>query len=548
MVSASPGDGQVEIVVDATLPTDGEQLAFLLNGLVGYDAAISRVRGSRTVRELFEIRSANAVGGSLMVVVMIPPLARLRIEVGDRVEIEFDAQLSVQWAWTGWHRISGPNVDAFDVYVRSDRTDAIIGQVSTRERDGDTFVVEVDHTSSGPAVGAANLIGRSCLIDGHRYQIRRAVAGPGTWTLTLKYLARPIVQPETGTTAQIEVADGPSLEDIAGWPGAEKRVPIGVLPEVHAMPSATVDLATGPELDSVRDAFPGISIRGLLKLEVPRPEDARDDEPPGAVIGFSLAAFNYGYRALRVIAHLDNDAGVRTLYLKDEAFKGAPPAGMQLRRVRYFRGVWIDDTVHVKPDLAEDPTRLFRVGITALRRARDTGSVLNSALCRLAQTVAVNRRRPPAPPQPTVVIEPAQFSGVSVANISWITAPSAEVHRATDVAVFANDLLMRRTRTGAYSAELRPAVEEVFGDDLSFAEWLVARFPDFTSDWRTTLFGPKPIDDTGPDVEALAGGLAGLGGVGRTVLLDAKSRRHPRARAVAGGRVRFCPGDKKAGG
>lgn len=489
------------LVVPATAARAAEAMA-------RYDVVVEGTRDGDSRQEALLIRAASFdPDGQLVLDVEPPALARLDPRAGDRVTIEFDTHLEVRWAWSGWHQLSAPDVKEFRLYHREGAADAVEAVIESAGQSGERFTVTA-RLQRRPATGRpGDWVGRFCRVAAHRYRIESASLSGTTLTTELRYLARPIVKPNPGDALVFAVPVDPGTRDTAEhWVGPRAIVPADGLGPAHELDELTLAAVSNGDYEALSADAPGRTVarEGLLTCLLPATVgELSPDEPPGALVAFSFGSDNYGWRAFRVKAQRTVSDGRTLLYVTDDTFKGDPATPFDVRRIRYLRGIWKTRILAVTPGLStEVATRAWQVALTAADHAAtadhrgESGVTGNEGgLSRMAQAIAVNRQRPERPAPPLVSIDAADYFGAARARVSWahlaLDAASLEVHRATDSAVFTQDMMQRRRRRGAYSVERYPDPAAMMADDDDFLPWLRARFPEVVSTWTTALFVPK---------------------------------------------------------
>lgn len=502
----------VTLVTDIVLPGDAALRDYVLDGLVQYDATIAGTIAGRERKELLLIRGARAAADSRLVIdVQPPPLARLLPAAGQAVQIEYDSRLEVRWAWTGLQRIRAPDVQTFRIYDRrgtADTLEAELLEVTPTSGDPELFAVAAECTAAPRRVEPSEWIGRSCLVNSHRYHIENASARGTRLELGLRYLARPVIPPAPGARLAFAIAIDPAdRDDPTLWEGRRTLVTAGDrLPPPEHFPELPLAVLPDAAYTEVRaEIGEGTPARErLLMVELPAGSAVPpSDEPDGALIGFNMNPADWGWQALRVIGARTRD-GRATLYVLRPA-NASPAVEVVLRRVQHLRGAWFTETLDIPPAVPPDRgTQPYEVAVSAADSAPVPdprgGPELHgneSALSRVARAMAVDRKRPARPPAPRVRFDAADFFGNSRAHLDFSHVPLApgtrfEVHRATDSAVFTRDLEQRRRRQGAYSARFIPDPATLFDDDADFEGWLQARFPAWYARPRADLFVSEP--------------------------------------------------------
>jgi len=504
----------VTVVTDIPVPADSSVRAHLLSHIVGYEAQLRGVVAARERDERVLIRLAHVTDGNLVLTVEPPPLARLLPDVGHRIEIEYDTELDVRWAWTGIQRVSAPDVSTFRVYDRagaSDTVEAGIAMVTRDAADPELFAIAANVVSMPRGSSIAEWVGRYCLVDSHRYRIESATLTGSTASLSLRYLARPVIVPEAGARLVFAIPISAAGRDNAALSNARRTVvpEAGRLPAAESFEELTARRVSDEAFDRLRSDLREVTPPRdtVLMIELPSGATApQRGEPEGAVLGFSMDERTWGWIALRVIA-AQAAAAVTTLFLLRPAER-EPGGDFVLRRVRYLRGAWMSHTLHVAPNIPRDRgLQSYEIAVTAADRAptpdprggpEAPGN--ESALSTIVRAIAVDRRRPPPLPAPTVSFDAADFFGESRATLDWrhIASESGttfELHRATDTDVFTADLRQRRRREGIYSPARRTGPSSVFEEDLDFEPWLAARFPDWAARSRDDLFIREPASE-----------------------------------------------------
>lgn len=501
----------VTLVTDILLPGDARVRDRILGGIVSYDATIEGTIGGRRREESILIVSATATTDNRLVLdVELPPLARLHPEIGQAIRIDYDAQLEVRWAWTGSQRVNGPDVSTFRIYDRQGAVDVIeatVGEVITDATNPDLFSVRTELASVPRRIEPSEWSGRSCLIASHRYRIESVERRGTVIEFSLRYLARPVHAPESGSRLvfAIELASN-ERDDPARWEGRRTTVSAGdrvPLPEHFENLNLTTLSEEAYTVVSAELAEGTPRRERLMMAELPPGATApQPDEPAGALLGFSMDELDWGWRVFRVIG-ARAESGRTRLYLLRPADR-SPARDLVLRRAQHFRGAWLTETLDMTVDIPPDRgTQPCEVAVSALDG--DPGDAPEarrneSALSSVARAIAVDRRRPQRPPAPHVSFDAADFFGDSRATVDWSHTPLVphgrfEVHRAIDSDVFARDLEQRRWRRGSYSPELLPEPSAVFDDDPDFDAWLAARFPGWAARSLADLFVPKPAPD-----------------------------------------------------
>ncbi|HEX5862670.1 MAG TPA: LamG domain-containing protein, partial [Casimicrobiaceae bacterium] len=498
----------VTLVTDILLPGDARVRDRILGGIVSYDATIEGTIGGRRREESILIVSATATTDNRLVLdVELPPLARLRPEIGQAILIDYDARLEVRWAWTGSQRVNAPDVSTFRIYDRQGAVDVIeatVGEVITDATNPDLFSVRTELASVPRRIEPSEWSGRSCLIASHRYRIESVERRGTVIEFSLRYLARPVHAPESGSRLvfAIELASN-ERDDPARWEGRRTTVSAGgrvPLPEHFENLNLTTLSEEAYTVVSAELAEGTPRRERLMMAELPPGATApQPDEPAGALLGFSMDELDWGWRLFCVIG-ARAESGRTRLYLLRPADR-SPARDLVLRRAQHFRGAWLTETLDMTVDIPPDRgTQPCEVAVSALDG--DPGDAPEarrneSALSSVARAIAVDRRRPPRQPAPHVTFDAADFFGDSRATVDWLPVPHAhfEVHRAIDSDVFARDLEQRRWRRGSYSPELLPEPSAVFDDDPDFDAWLAARFPGWAARSLADLFVPKPAPD-----------------------------------------------------
>jgi len=496
--SSLPLRGRVDLVNEPwrlrlrLLDVDDLDTSRLKTVLGGVDIE-TRTRGRRQTFQIIDAQAVNSSAFDLRL--RAPEFPLFPIEVDDKVVIQIDRKLRINWLLSGAQVLFEPHVDHFEVFQRTGALDQIAGVVSQIRRNGRrSWIISAD---TDRPVELEDLDGRVVQVAGIVFDlVALAPSNANTTDLTVRSRLEPPYEPRLGDAVAIGLKAGdPAFADAGAgetWGDVVARVEARppVRREISFDQPATVRAVTADELAAVGGMTRADEDARLVALEAPGlvlPEEHRrrstEYGAPAAALVFDQAASGDPWRVLDVPAWSGTDAGTTLFVFVAEAPSGDEPsrhvARMRVVDLRFVLGERYEVDITLPPDIVSP--KLGRapvlVSVAAVRDGR------RGAFAAPATSVAVLRRRPSPPPVPTADPQPADDLGASEVVVTWpeLTAPTGEVagyrlYRAIDSAVFAHDLERRRSDPSAYA----PAADLLFADDPDFETWRRARFPEET--------------------------------------------------------------------
>ncbi len=487
-------------------PVPGDSLA----ALAACDANVVRPaprRGARALAQRFEIVAATDHEAAIELLLRAPPLPALTPRAGDQAAVERDDRIEMSWAWTGRQRLLNPGVREFRVYLHDGVPNTITGRVtevgSAAARD--EFIVRTDVAAPGGA-----LEGCACQIGDGRYRI---VDRPAVSPLALRvaYGARPILRPAPGMRIRLSVPPSAARDFSATWdagPTWQRRAQIEPLTAAAAVALDAARLTFTKASDAELERLAGAGVAWLRGRPVLRARvtgralgvvAAAPDYVAGVIVGRDETLRPPRWVALDV-AWIAAAGNATTLFVFAPGDRPPAAALPELSGARHLPGTRHRARLVIDPVFAAgEGTRELSLTVTAADGQRAASDPRGdperygneSAAAPTVRLVAVDRRRPPAPPAPHVEIAHADVHGRSPARVTWEPRAGVRHHvtRAVDSAVFTRDLEQRRRATGHYE---RLDADAIMADDPDFERWIVARFPALRRSWRTRLLGVAP--------------------------------------------------------
>jgi hypothetical protein len=398
--------------------------------------------------QTWEIAVATPTTDGMSVELVSPPLPRLLPAVGQRMTIEHDLWVRTEWSWTGTQRLLAPDVAHFNLSER-----------------------RWDQSS-------------------------------GTWPTTWSSLATATVVP-----TDVVVHDAPAAVLVcakvthADWQTLRDA---GVVSLPEPFDEAAPSPAPRTRRPHARIWKVVIPVTTALPAAAGRIDPANskpDDFVAGALVAYNARADVQAWQLFAVHWHQFSAATGWTVYFVENSRGSETPSDVApaFPHIRFYPGqrYRVDAMLSPPPSLpANVATQAIEIAVASIDTGGHASPIDSDAQRRsggAANVIAVNRRRPELPPRPDVSISRADYYGASRATVTWGAQPdvSYQLYRATDNAVIARDIELRRAGHGIYN---RPAAERV-SDDPDFAAWLAARWPDWVTDWPTRLFVERPDDD-----------------------------------------------------
>ena len=450
---------------------------------------------TRTIRQNFEIKQVSRQTGATRSIVWELwdiPFAQLQIQPGNFFELQYHAEAQLEWQWSGLQQVFNPGVDTFQVFARSGPINEWQGRVTAIAPGSDDRHWSVTTNLAIPG-NPNELTGQICTIDKQAFVAEGHSAGANA-VFRLRYDGYPVIAPDLNGSFVLNIPEIHSAWRDASqttfWETAPPTtyplsVPAGNLNPATSTAATFVftkvsdleinDLRSGKNVDWLEndDTFWRIRFSNF-----PRPVDApmfaaQDYVPAALVVNQPDAAAgpNGVWDAWYVHWHEWGSDNTLTCWvsLKDEK-KGSPIVPPTIRigaeyPVKFYSGRKFYATGAIQPPTdGQEATLLWHFAVSA--RAMTVPH--RYAVSRFASLVAVDRRRPPAPPRPEILsIAKADVHGQSEAVVRWDVArvPLAgfNLYRATDTAIYSRDLDQRRLRQGYY-AENHPLADDGFGD------------------------------------------------------------------------------------
>lgn len=514
------------------LTTDLNLPPAILPALEGYDVKLTRLLPMQDppfdqpprrqpVVQHFTITAATLEDDVVQLAVEPPPYAFFFPEDRrrDALEIEFDMRFAVKWAWSGLQQLYHDSVDGFHLYLKQGSLNVLRGQVTAVSTTATgQFSVRTD-IQAGLVVN--ELSGTYASIGPNKYRIRSHSSGRNL-RFELEYLGEPIVTPEIDQLFVHNLTADHSAfvdyNDTGRWGHAYGKVPLGgvqryasnnrtrarvdliasVTPEQMAAGTIPAAVERRQLLDQGVDWMPTgpfykISFRRFnLPSELRRLPAA--DYVPGALVGFVQQNGQNRWRDNYVFWHSWQRNQLIVYALPHEKGEAVPRFLItDLTPCRLYIGKQFSLELDL-PAVPEFPVLSPNLSFNLSIAASDSDGHF-SAISPIVRMIAVNRRRPPRPPAPRIVsISRLDYYQQSKVEVAWDALEEAGISyllfRATDTAIFTQDLYLRRTRQGVYRG-LPPG--RVFEDDPDMAQWVVTKatrigdlFPRAESpDWKT---------------------------------------------------------------
>jgi hypothetical protein len=456
---------------------------------------------TRTIRQNFEIKQAFKRADSPRSIVWELwdiPFAQLQIESGNFFELQYDAEAQLEWQWSGLQQVFNPGVDRFQVFARSGPINEWQGRVTAIASGSDDRHWSVTTNLAIPG-NPNELTGQICTINKQAFVVEGHSAGANA-VFRLRYDGYPVIAPDLNGSFALNIpevhsawrdASQTTFWETAPPPTYPLSVAAGNLNPVTSTAATFVftkvsdgeinDLRSGKNVDWLEndDTFWRIRFSNF-----PRPADApmfaaKDYVPAALVVNQPNAAAgpNGVWDAWYVHWHEWGSDNTLTCWvsLKDEK-KGSPIVPPTLRigaeyPVKFYSGRKFYATGAIQPPTdGQEATLLWHFAVSA--RAMTVPH--RYAVSRFASLVAVDRRRPLAPPRPEILsIAKADVHGQSETVVRWAIAgePLAgfNLYRATDTAIYSRDLDQRRLQQGYYVkkdpyVENHPLADDGFAD------------------------------------------------------------------------------------
>lgn len=494
-----------------TLVTDLALSSDILGALTGYDVKLTRQLSlqdppfdqpprRQPVLQAFSIESAELEEDRVLLQVTVPPYAFFFPDDRKRdwLEIEFDRHFAVRWAWSGLQQLYNASVDEFQIFLKTGSMNVLRGQVtSVEELAGRQFRVSTNIRAN---LVINELVDTACSIGPNKFFIRQHGRG-NNLRFDLEYLGEPLVRPEAGQLFIYNVTPDHSVfvnyNNTGNWDHSYDKIPLGE-PQVFASnrrSRAEVVLMNSvtPEQLNAGDSPAAVERRNLFERGVDwlpngpfykisftrfslpaalrRPETAH--YVPGALVGYVQQGVEQHWRDFYVFWHAwaDNQLIVYALpHEKGEVtpsfiFSDATPSRFYIGK--HFS---VELPLPANPVFpALDPNLNYHLALNA-----SDADGHNSGLSPIIRMVAVNRRRPPRPEPPRIVsISKLDYYQLSKVSIEWDALPEPGIafhlFRATDAAIYEQDLLQRRTRQGIYRGL---SASRIFEDDPDMGVWI----------------------------------------------------------------------------
>ena len=487
--------------------------------ILGYDVVVSRpVTKINTatgreetilVEQPFEIDAFDNISGNTSIRVKKVSFSQLIPAEGDKVIIQFDYNIQLDWAWTGIQQLHFPEIEIFNLYELEGHLNefsAPISQVIYTQAERPTVTIR-----GNLATRENELAGGKCLIGPNLFTITEHTVNENP-DFTLFYQGMPVVIPITGELLKINLKEEHSTyidynnkDEITRWTDRGATIPTGgpqLFTTITAQPARVInfpgvtenDLNSDiPANDSIaeRKALIGagvdwIPLSRIYKITIPQfPLPADYVAPvaktyvPGALVFFDLHPERKRWRSFYVLWHVWETEQRLVVYVtpgeKDEALPIVDifedhPLKLYLGKRYSYHGALSSIPAFTPPKA----TKQYHLALTA-RDDKDRQSLLSQ----WATIVAVNRKRPPQGPKPTAVIhKKADYYDQCKVEVNWPPMGGDyikyKLYRANDGAIYTRDLEQRRTRQGFY-AGLEP--DAIFSDDPDFMDWLATVNP-----------------------------------------------------------------------
>lgn len=518
---------QLELSIEAAAPLDpphtddgrihtrltaaatGIEPAFRLAELVATEAQVVR-RGEHTVRDAVEVLAATWTEAGpdrrLVLDVAEHPLRTFRLAAGDRVALHADQQLRLRWMRTGAQCFYSRTVDEFCVSMRTDEGRVLRFEAHEVVNTGPgAFDVITEMPASTLAPDDLVRV-RFARVGESKYRIAGITSAPGGRTrLDLRYGAAPMRSagsgearpgvPEPGQTVRIALPVrhrlAPDLSEPGAWNDAAAAGggdPLGarVVARMPARPPNEYELedefVLGPLSAAARERVSDIGWINPATARMARvancgewADEAREGPdaayPPGLLVALPKPKPSEGWAAIDVLFHFrDGDDLILIFGPGDRTVPDGEVASFA--RARWIPGQNYRLDLIAPPLPAAATRRSLQLGVSAL------GEHGESRIAGPAPVYQLDRKLPPRPPAPEVVIGEPEVTGIANAIVRWPdpgAGTSMAVLRALTESVFEADQSLRRRRTGPYTGRAPLAI---FADDSGFPTWQAARFPE----------------------------------------------------------------------
>jgi hypothetical protein len=466
------------------------------------------------VEQPYEIAAVkrNSISGSSVYEfqIKLTPFEQLNPAANDLIEIEFDLNYHLKFAWTGLQQLNYREIRQFNLYQHiglqneiSQPITLLANSIADRNSN-DIFTIRIKTDKSLQVNIFTDYSDGDfyCLIGAHKFKVLSNTAGRNP-VFRIKYGSVPVIAPETGDVMKITLPEGHPLQvdysNESKWqPGPVATIPIAET-EPLTITAPQRSLSTTPAYainvideiersDLLRQGIDWLPESDLYKITLStEPALASYQQPgianyiPGAVVFFDAGEGQNKWRSFYVVWHRLNSGGALELFTmpgeKDEPLPGLSisteyPLKLYLGKSFVYHGQLPDPPEF----LAGKPTIQYHLALLAEDEAG-----IKSKLSPQTSMVAVNRKRPwPAPKPEAEIVTKADYYGKSTVNVTWPRPVGAaanelffyKVFRATDSDIYTRDLEQRRARMGFYKTLSQ---DEVFSDDNDFADWLATR-------------------------------------------------------------------------
>lgn len=448
---------------------------------------------NRTIRQNFEIKEVSRQRTDSKVSIRWElwdvPFAQLQIQPGNFFELQYDAEVQLEWQWSGLQQVFNPGVDTFQVFAHSGsinqwqgRVTAIAPGVSDRH-----WAVTTNLTILG---NPNELTGQICTIDKQAFIVGSHSNGANA-VFRLRYDGYPVIAPGLQGTFAVNIpeinAAWSDVSEATFWETRPARgYPLSISsgnlnPATSTIATASYTKVTDDELTSLRRdknvdwLEPSETLRRIQFSNFPRPADtpvlAVSDYVPSALVvnlPDPVAGANGVWEVWYVHWHEWGSDNTLTCWvsLKDEKKGRIVQPKIRISSdypVKFYSGCKFYATGEIQPPTdGQTATLPWHFAVSA----RAMSVPHRYTVSRLTSLVAVDRRKPPAPPRPKIVsIAKADVQGQSEAVVEWEDSEASltgfNLYRATDTAIYSRDLDQRRLRQGYY-AENHPLADDGF--------------------------------------------------------------------------------------
>lgn len=477
------------------IPADPEGEGYILGD-------VERViRKGEQVFEITEVGSWDFPdsGNCLELSVMSAPFEQLIPESGDEVSIPLDFHYELKFSWSGSQQLYNEEIREFALYKLQGHLNEISGSIEWIETPEENLF-RIRFLKALP-LRANELVGSKCLIGPHLFVI--VAQGIGSHPeLTVRYPSLPLVVPATGDILRITIPEtGSTYRDYhrrENWRYTGIKIPlehsqaienaISQRAEVLNMGAVSAEMMASESMEfTVQerkvllgqgvDWIPTSRIYKLILPNFEKPAGLEDASPstyvPGALVFFDEHSDRQRWRSFYVLWHQWVTDRELQLYVtpgeKEEELPRIRIASDTPIRFYQGRNFVSNGNLGTLPDFSDSPTVPIQLALTASDRGRE------SEISRWTTLIAVNRKRPAMAPKPEAeFLGKADYFGKCKVRVSWeavASEPGAlfKLYRSNDNAIYTRDLEQRRTRQGFYKG-MHP--EEVFQDDIDFAEWV----------------------------------------------------------------------------